>query len=75
MSRNVARLPRLAWSAAENLVVDSFLFALPSRFAAAASLGNAARRGDATLHHRVVGTGSDRSLQTAPVAWNGNGKL
>ena len=40
-------------SATGNLVADSFLFALPSRHEAAASHGNAACRGDATLHHRV----------------------
>ena len=42
-------------TAAINLVADSFLFALPSRLGAAASLGYAACSGDATLHHRVVG--------------------
>ena len=38
--------------------MDSFLFALPSRFGAAASHGDAACPGDATLHHRVAETGS-----------------
>jgi hypothetical protein len=41
--------------------VDSFLFALPSRLGAAASHGDAACPADATLHHRLAGTGSDRS--------------
>ncbi len=45
--------------------MDSFLFALPSRFGAAASHGDAACPGDATLHHRVAGTGSGQLPQAA----------
>jgi hypothetical protein len=51
------------------------LFALPPRLEAAASLGDAACPADATLHHRLVETGFDRSLQTARVAGFGDAKL
>jgi len=52
-----------------NLVVDSFLFALPSRLEAAASHGDAACPGDATLHHRLAGTGSDRPSLGRAARW------